>query len=383
MMRPNTRVAVYHAIDTERDYQDKLPPSRTVDNDKTVGDYVTILQHYQAKLVAAWTTCSGTGAALEEMRIVAAIVVRCMEEHGAPVRVEKEHKPQDPVFFKPSGTWWHTDETWSDEYGPFDTEDDARTALDAYVLALERGEEAVLDGKQDTDLRGLVMGMTGRHDADCEVHDTDRCTCDAAADGESPQPDAATDTGVHRVIDSMADNHFRKDDMVRATLDIFLSHLHIIPKGTVGKVAYAYRGGQCCDIWFNENRDDPNRGETYVVGTCDLERVAYDKPRPEPVNVTINVQAENAAGFKFKDWSDPEGGDKLEWLDISDEQWRDYVYPDGTRYRVHTPAELNVKRKPGGDSHRIKTSGGVSVYVAAGWVAIEWDVKEGKEPYKF
>lgn len=67
---------------------------------------------------------------------------------------------------------------------------------------------------------------------------------------------------------------------------------------------------------------------------------------------------------------------QLTWLDISDEQYR------GFRYTVSAPLKLNVKQKPGGDSHRIQTASG-GVYVAAGWVAIEWTVKEGAQPVAF
>ena len=245
MIRSTRREEAYHAVDTERDYQDRLPISRTDGDYKTVGDYVTMLGHYHTKMVAAWTECPGNDAALEVMRKCAGIAVHCMEDHGAPVRKIPVHKPQDPVHFRPSGTWWHTDETWSDEYGPFDTEDEARMALDAYALGLERGE----------DVAALYASEVSKE----------------------------TDGGADK------------------------------------------------------------------------------------------------AGFK--------DGAKLEWLDVSDEVWRQYVYPNGDRFLVEGPLELNVKKKPDGDSHRIKCEAPdgykTSVYVASGWIAIEWKVKEGAEPFKF
>lgn len=47
----------------------------------------------------------------------------------------------DPVFHDEdiNGMWWFWDETWANRHGPFETEDDARRALDAYVYYLENG----------------------------------------------------------------------------------------------------------------------------------------------------------------------------------------------------------------------------------------------------
>lgn len=44
----------------------------------------------------------------------------------------------DPVF-KEEGMWYFYDETWSNVHGPFETEDDARKAVIAYVNYLNHG----------------------------------------------------------------------------------------------------------------------------------------------------------------------------------------------------------------------------------------------------
>lgn len=80
------RSAAFAAIDSERDYQDALTPERTSGEDHTVGDYITMLQQYQNEAVQAWTKNAGDDAALEIVRKIAGIAVRCMEEHGAPLR---------------------------------------------------------------------------------------------------------------------------------------------------------------------------------------------------------------------------------------------------------------------------------------------------------
>lgn len=91
-----SRIAVYMAIDTERTYQDNLgsdrtefPTSGTRSIDHEVGEFVTMLQHYQNELVKAWTTNAGSLAALDIVRKIAAISVNCMEQHGAPPRIKE------------------------------------------------------------------------------------------------------------------------------------------------------------------------------------------------------------------------------------------------------------------------------------------------------
>lgn len=76
------RERVYQAIDTERDYQDSLDLSRTDGRRHTVGEYITMLHHYMRELDEAWTLNPGDEAALNTMRKIAGISVRCMEDHG-------------------------------------------------------------------------------------------------------------------------------------------------------------------------------------------------------------------------------------------------------------------------------------------------------------
>jgi hypothetical protein len=83
---PMNRAQVYTLIDGEREYQNRLPADRTDDSAKSVGDYITMLSHYQAELIKAWTTKAGNEAALDVMRKIAGITVHCMEDHGAPAR---------------------------------------------------------------------------------------------------------------------------------------------------------------------------------------------------------------------------------------------------------------------------------------------------------
>jgi len=80
------RKDVYKLIDGEREYQDNLPPSRTNDEPRTVGDYITMLGYYYTRLQEAWTVNPSDEQALDVMRKIGGIAVHCMEDHGAPGR---------------------------------------------------------------------------------------------------------------------------------------------------------------------------------------------------------------------------------------------------------------------------------------------------------
>jgi hypothetical protein len=83
------RSSVYQAIDGERDYQDEMqvgPDGRTDGRDKSVGDHLTLIRVYSAKADAAYSENPGDLPAIHEIRKIAALAVRCMEDHGAPAR---------------------------------------------------------------------------------------------------------------------------------------------------------------------------------------------------------------------------------------------------------------------------------------------------------
>jgi hypothetical protein len=67
----------------------------------------------------------------------------------------------------------------------------------------------------------------------------------------------------------------------------------------------------------------------------------------------------------------------VEFLDISNEAWRTYIFKGGEEVTITAPVKLNVKRKPEGDSHRLIDAAGRSWYIPAGWFAIVWEGKNG------
>ena len=81
-----TRERVYQAIDGERNYQEEHVPldGRIL----SVGDEILLLESYLQKARDAWTTDFDNPelTALEMLRKVAGVAVRCLEHHGAPER---------------------------------------------------------------------------------------------------------------------------------------------------------------------------------------------------------------------------------------------------------------------------------------------------------
>ena len=77
---------VYRLISEERTYQDNLDSSRTDGHLHSVGEELLLLEGYLRKATALWVDRPGDTLALDGIRKVAAIAVRCMENHGAPAR---------------------------------------------------------------------------------------------------------------------------------------------------------------------------------------------------------------------------------------------------------------------------------------------------------
>lgn len=69
----------------------------------------------------------------------------------------------------------------------------------------------------------------------------------------------------------------------------------------------------------------------------------------------------------------------LEFKDLSDELFREYIYPDMT-IKIKEPLLLNVSDSGG---HRIFDTEGYSNYIPAGWRRLRWKVNEGKSHFAF
>ena len=90
-----SRKEVYKAIDSEREYQESFVlPERQYYQTHTLGEFILMLNQYASQARRMWTHHSDVGPpeSLQEVRKIAAIAVRCMEQHGAPHRVVKPKK---------------------------------------------------------------------------------------------------------------------------------------------------------------------------------------------------------------------------------------------------------------------------------------------------
>ncbi len=95
-MSKTKRKEVYVAIDTEREYQDNLPPSRSAGRNLTQAEFFPLIDIYLARAKSAWVGAPGAYVedAQSNIRKIAALCVRCMEQYGAPLRenAKKEKK---------------------------------------------------------------------------------------------------------------------------------------------------------------------------------------------------------------------------------------------------------------------------------------------------
>ncbi len=87
-----SKAEVYAAIDTERDYQDGLSPQRRDKREMVTGEELVLLREYVDRAFSNWTNTPGVNPeiTLHDFRKIAAIAVRCMENHGAPCRAPRE-----------------------------------------------------------------------------------------------------------------------------------------------------------------------------------------------------------------------------------------------------------------------------------------------------
>lgn len=79
---PLSRDGVYGIIDGERAYQNALPPSRTDGSTKMISGYAAMIDHYTRAAIDGWVTDNTDWKALDNVRKIAGICVRCLEEHA-------------------------------------------------------------------------------------------------------------------------------------------------------------------------------------------------------------------------------------------------------------------------------------------------------------
>ncbi len=75
------------AIVSELAYQSRCADAWDNANKPSVGEELLLIEEYLAKTRTAFTHNHGNDAALDSLRKVTAMCIRCLNNHGAPVRV--------------------------------------------------------------------------------------------------------------------------------------------------------------------------------------------------------------------------------------------------------------------------------------------------------
>lgn len=71
---------------------------------------------------------------------------------------------------------------------------------------------------------------------------------------------------------------------------------------------------------------------------------------------------------------------EYEWKDLDSEEFRVYRFPDGLVVKITAPLKIAVSSSGG---HRVLDSQGISHYIPAGWVHLQWKVKPGCPHFDF
>lgn len=88
-----SRENVYGHLNRERDYQESLKPNWCPNWTPSIAEELVLAEEYLNRAKHAWSTIYGDlKAGLNELRSVAAICVRCFENHGFIERADAPRK---------------------------------------------------------------------------------------------------------------------------------------------------------------------------------------------------------------------------------------------------------------------------------------------------
>lgn len=65
---------------------------------------------------------------------------------------------------------------------------------------------------------------------------------------------------------------------------------------------------------------------------------------------------------------------RLRFIDINNELFREYLYPNGAKITIHFPLKLSIA---GDKTHRVFDADGLSYYIPPNWIGIVWKAKPG------
>ena len=77
---------ILHKIVDERDYQDHLCTIKELPLNPTIEGELVMLKTYIDKTLVLWTKNPSNDQVLSELRKIAGITIRCLQNHGCPKR---------------------------------------------------------------------------------------------------------------------------------------------------------------------------------------------------------------------------------------------------------------------------------------------------------
>lgn len=90
--------------------------------------------------------------------------------------------------------------------------------------------------------------------------------------------------------------------------------------------------------------------------------------KEEEVETVKGPEVSRPPGIPFINYS------RNRFVDISNELFREYLYPNGAKITIHFPLKLFIA---GDKSHRIFDADGLSYYIPLTWIGIVWKAKPG------
>lgn len=101
------------------------------------------------------------------------LLIKALGTLASPEQLRVNAKPKcnhvgdsNPLHEHEDGTWWHFDELWSLENGPFSTYDEAYSALAEYCVGLETARETAQqlaeEMGQDVSTESIIKRLTSK-----------------------------------------------------------------------------------------------------------------------------------------------------------------------------------------------------------------------------
>jgi hypothetical protein len=104
-----------------------------------------------------------------------------------------------------------------------------------------------------------------------------------------------------------------------------------------------------------------------------MRSIAEQQEVPEPEQETATDTQPDSPDYEEQDadygsFYGQEDEDDADY-DLSSEEYREYIYPDGHVFTIHNPLQAEVLEDGG---HLVAAANGNGYYVAPGFVAIHW-----------